>query len=791
MASNNVFKAAALSLPCITLAALIAAAPAPAQETERIIVIGTTPVGADDLELRDFPGRIQTVDSDMLEDSTSPDISDYLNRNFSGVHINSAQGNPLQPDLYYRGYAASPLLGLPIGITVYQNGVRLNEPLGDTVNWDLVPMSAIANMSLLGGSNALYGLNTLGGAIVMEMKTGFDYTGHSVESEAGSYQRVITNFESGGNDGRLAYYINAQRFYEDGWRDLSNSWSENLYASIDWRHDHGSLGVNFHRGLSDLTGNGLSPVGLLDRDRDAIFTAPDITRHNMYMWVVKGDYELTDDINLSGNFYIRDNDTGSFNGDAAEEEEEENGMNGDDDCETRDRNGEEVESDSGRCAVNNISSRGQRSLGGVLELDFQSRAFGLEHDIDLGVGYRQGRSRFDSRVQNALLDPNTRSTQHGPGAVTGEFEDDDNTAVRTRVENRYVYLGDTVMIGEHWTASVSGYYHDSEIKLSDRTGEQPELNGKHDFNNFNWGVGVVHHWNPSIDVYGGYSESSRLPTPIELACSEEILDRLAAANPGQETECRLPNAFLADPPLDEIIAENVEFGLRGVMPNNWNWSLGAFYTRNKDDIIFQGTGRARGSFKNVDETRRVGIEAALSGRTGPFNWSLNYSHVEATFEDDFQVLSPGEEEDGDLECFHPGAQEIGDACKLQVEKGDTIPGTPEDIFKAAVDYAVNDQFSVGLDMIAVSKSYLRGDESNQLDRVSGYAVFNARARYRFNDTIEAFVNVENLFDKDYENFGLIGEEPNEVVGLNNIEGTPHFLGPGAPISAFAGVKVRF
>jgi len=260
-------KTAAIAAAAALLCSLTGApAPAQAEEAEKIIVIGTTPVRQDDLDAGDFPGRIQSADSEELSGSVSPDISGYLNRYFGGVHINSGQGNPLQVDLYYRGFAASPLLGLPMGMAVYQNGVRLNEPLGDTVNWDLVPMNAIAGLSLLSGSNPLYGLNTLGGAIVVEMKNGFTHPGHSVEVEGGSYERFIGNFESGGNNGEYAWYVNAQRFYDGGWRDLSKSWAENLYASFDWRGDRATLGLNYHRGRSDLTGNGLQ----LEHEHDTL-----------------------------------------------------------------------------------------------------------------------------------------------------------------------------------------------------------------------------------------------------------------------------------------------------------------------------------------------------------------------------------------------------------------------------------------------------------------------------------------------------------------------------------------
>ena len=814
--------------PCLPATAavtalVLSASPAPAQDVETITVFGATPVRAEGTSTRDFPGTLQSATAEQLAASGSADISSYISRRFGGVHFHSAQGNPLQPDLYFRGYAASPLLGLPMGLTVYQNGVRLNEPLGDAVNWDLVPMNAIASLSLLGGANPLYGLNTLGGSVVVRMKNGFSHPRHSVEVEGGSYGRAIANIESGGNNGDWAYYVNAQRFEENGWRDLSPSWSENLYGSLDWRGDRGALALNYHRARSDLTGNGLAPVGLLAVGRERIFTAPDITRNDTRTLALRGDYALADRVNLSANLYARGNDTESFNGDGMEEDEVDelidNGFGGIDGLTSvlqgacreavEDELGEplggdgieedqftEAVGESGCSAINNLSGRGQDSRGGVVEIDAVAELFGLEHDLTAGAGFYRGSSDFNSRVRFALFDPLTRSTTT-PQAVTGGFADE-RTQIDTGVARNYVYVGDRFSLGEDWSIMLSGFYHDSRIELRDRTGEQPQLNGEHDFGNFNWGLGAVRRLTDQVDLYGAYNESSRLPTPIELACSEEL-----GRNPitGEVEECRLPNAFLADPPLDEVIARNLEIGVRGALSAGLNWSLGLFRTLNENDIIWQtGQTRAHGLFKNIDNTRRLGVEASLAGTYERWRWNINYTYIRATFEDDFDVLSPnhpanallrgGDDDDDDSDDENGDEDDDGMFSTRPVSAGAELPGIPDHMFKAAVEHAFSDRFSAGLELLAVAGSHLRGDESNELNKLDGYATVNARANYR-GERFEAFVLVENLLDGEYENFGLIGEEPDEIIGLGDIDEDVRFLAPGAPRAFWAGVKVYF
>src|SRR6185436_2023201 len=121
--------------------------------------------------------------------------SDFLNRRFGGVHVNEMQGNPYQMDVNYRGYTASPLLGTPQGLSIYLDGVRLNQPFGDVVSWDLIPKSAIASVTLMPGSNPLFGLNTLGGALSIQTKDGRNHAGTVLEAYAGRYGRRAAEFE--------------------------------------------------------------------------------------------------------------------------------------------------------------------------------------------------------------------------------------------------------------------------------------------------------------------------------------------------------------------------------------------------------------------------------------------------------------------------------------------------------------------------------------------------------------------------------------------------------------------
>ena len=131
---------------------------------ETISVFGQNPLFSEH-NTTSIIGSIQTISAEELAKSNALSLSQHMKNRLTSVHINDVQNNPFQPDVQYRGFTASPLLGLPQGISLYLNGIRFNEPFGDTVNWDLIPFAALESVALYSGSNPSFGQNTLGGAL--------------------------------------------------------------------------------------------------------------------------------------------------------------------------------------------------------------------------------------------------------------------------------------------------------------------------------------------------------------------------------------------------------------------------------------------------------------------------------------------------------------------------------------------------------------------------------------------------------------------------------------------------
>jgi len=211
--------------------------------TGTINVISTTPLPSIGLPLNIIPANIQIVNRADLKNQAGVSIADLANDNLQGVSIQETQANPFMPDVTFRGYSASPLGGAPQGVSVFLDGVRMNEPFGDTVRWDLIPTFAIQGMQMVPGSNPLYGLNTLGGAIAIQTKSGRTNQGVALEASAGSWGRKNVSAEYGGvsKDGSVDYYLGVNYFDENGWRKFSPTTVKQTFGKVGWQNESTKL----------------------------------------------------------------------------------------------------------------------------------------------------------------------------------------------------------------------------------------------------------------------------------------------------------------------------------------------------------------------------------------------------------------------------------------------------------------------------------------------------------------------------------------------------------------------
>jgi iron complex outermembrane receptor protein len=709
-------------------------APPPPQFSEAVEVVAVTPVHGLEVPKTKVAANVQIFTPPRVPALAPSDASRLLAERAVSVHTTDAQAGTFQPDVLFRGFAGSPLLGSSEGLAVYQDGVRMNEAFGDTVNWDVLPSNAIGSLNLVPGSNPLFGLNALGGALSIRTKDGFTAPGGRGSVRAGSFGRYDIGAESGGRRGAFGYYLAGSLTSEDGWRDHSPSTVRKLFGDAGWRGTDSQVNISFTGASNDLTANGPAPVELLDEGYEAVFTYPDETDNDVAMLAVKFQ-SRRDYGQLDGVAYYRSSASRTFNGDALDVDDDE----GDD--------GEFT-------AINNRSRTRTQSAGFTGQLSRRKPLAGRDNNLVIGAGLDTAATRFDFHSEWAYL------TDDRGTIGSGTFDEDAAVDLHSRATTASAFATNIWSPAARLALTASARFNWTDVDLRDQIGTA--LTGDHRFARLNPGAGVTFQATPLINVYGSYTQSSRVPTPVELTCADP------------EDPCRLPNAFLSDPPLDQIVASTWESGARGVL-HGVSWSVSAYHTAAADDIIFvsSGTLRGEGHFENVERTVRRGVEAGVNyERADRFSAFGTYTLQRAVFGTDLVIASQ----------FHPLAVD----SEIPVAEGSSLPGIPRHSGKFGLAGRIG-RLDAGFTVRAQSGQYLRGDEANFLVQAPGFATTDAHGRYRFNDKLSLVGQITNLFDSRYYTFGLLGEATLIDDDLEHAR----FYSPGAPRGAWIGAEVEF
>ena len=763
--------------------------PAAAQELKEITVIGNTPLQGLGLPSNQIPASVQVADAADMQRQQTLDLADYLNNNFSGINVSESADNPFQLDINYHGFTASPLLGTPEGLSVYVDGVRVNESFGDTVNWDLIPQSAISTVTLMSGSNPVFGLNTLGGALSVRTKSGHENPGTEFEAYGGSFGRRSFRAETGGEAGNFDYFLTGTYFDENGWRDMSPSKVYQAFGKVGWQNDKTDIDLSYTYADTHLYGNGAAPLSMLDYRRETSYT-PDFTQNLLNFVNLTGTQFLTSHLLLSANVYYRRLITGSLNGNVNDSYLS-GGYSGPPiDCAAQPT----TRAGLAFCAggQNATSRLDQRTAGAGVQLTDSQDLFGWTNQAILGADYDDSRNTFAQALQYGPLAPD-RSLIYEPSPLNNQ------TVISLGGSNKIsgVYLTDTLSPSKllHLTASVrynrnretlNGYSVDTDVSdVGSGFDAASPLTGDHTFSRINPAFGFTVTPTDALTYYADYNEASRAPTVIELGC----------ANPA--APCGLPNDFASDPDLEQVVARTVEVGLRGNLADQrLVWSADVFHTVNRNDIQFVATATNQGYFKNVGNTRRQGLDLSLGGDKGGLKWHLAYSFVDATFQSTFDV--------------NASSNSTADADgNILVRPGDRIPLISRHTGRLGLEYELNEKWDVGGNLVVASGSFLHGNENNANRAGStngqgafiegtgwlpGYAVVNLQSTYHITKRAEVFARLVNLFDREYATAGFLATNafnPNGSFRADPNDWTnENAESPAQPRAIWAGVRVR-
>ena len=725
-------------------------------QTQAVQVIGITPTLGTGIDKDKVPANIQNFNADEMVVGQAQTIEDVLNRRMGSVSTSDYNGNAMQAGLQFRGFNASPIVGDPQGLAVYQNGMRVNEAFGDIVNWDMIPVFAIHQMEVLPGSNPVFGLNALGGAISMGMKNGFNTKGSVVDFSGGTYGREKMTAETAQTAGNFGFYTGVSAFNDFGWRQNAPSQMAQNYTDVAWRGDTSEVGAGVTLAGSYLSNLGGVPDELRNGSRSAYFTGPDNQRNTIGAVDLRGNHDFGDDLSAQFSFYYRHLRTAVTNGNTSNNQDFGDGTlansNG---VRLLDRNGNTISATN--TYVINQTMTLTDGYGVSAQTTYEGKLFDLDNTAIFGTSFDAGNTRYNSSQIAGSLGTDRLVIS------SGQVIDGTGNYVSFLSYNTYtgLYATDMLTIVPDVTLTVSARYNMANIRMYDLAGTS--LNGSHFYDRLNPAAGVTWKINPKVTTFLNYSEANRIPTAAELSCASAV------------QPCFVPNGFQADPNLAQVASRAWESGARGTMGPWGNWSTTGFFSRQANDIYFVSDPTITGSgyFRNVGNTQRMGFEGNLDGRNGDWGWFASYTLMRAMFESPMTIGS---------------RSPAGSNNTVYVTPGKVMPGVPLHSLKFGGSYQVCSTFAVGGDVMVKSGVFLRGDENNTQPMTNAYTVVNLDATWKANEWIAVYARANNVFNQKYEAAGQYADATNV---FSNYSANDRYLTSGMPANFWLGTRISF
>lgn len=757
-----------------------------AESVLSVEIVGTAPLAGLGIDRNMLPYAVQSASSKTLRQSQSDNLNDFMGRNLTGVNVNEISGSPFQNDITFRGFRISPVLGAAQGMSVYLDGVRVNEPFGDVVNWDMLPEGAISELLLVPGSNPLYGLNTLGGALALNTKSGIGHAGFDAGVAVSASGQRRTDLSYGVHDEDNWHALIAATLFDDaGWREHSSGRLGNLFVKLGHAQGPTQWNVALLGGRSRLTGNGLLPSyrqtddgmqgGLYEENRRAAYTFPDETRNRL----LQGTFNLTHSIDehneLSATVYARNSRRDTVNGDLNDDYSDYVHACG----KGYDGNGAAI--DPASCSLSraegaalhsaslNTTGTRQNSHGASLHLSSEQG----RHRLSAGASFDASRVSF-AQYEQAANFTTARAVLADPDA---ERELDSSLAGSARAAG--LYLSDTWTVAKGSYLTASARYNHARVSNTLDNGSGAQAPESFTYSKLNPALGLAREVGAGLTLFANVAQSNRVPTVIELGC----------ADPAQP--CRLPVGLQSDPYLKQVVARTVEAGARWHQGRSASFSASLYRTVNRDDILFLSAGTTQqGYFANFERTVHQGLDLSASKQFGAVSARLSYSYLDASYGADGTLFT--------------GARNVG------VTSGTRIAGLPRHTFKLGLDWQAAPAWSVGGELQAVSSMATQGNEDGlRADpvpgealqyadwRIRGYALLNLRASYRPDARWEMFLRINNATNRRYESYGAVAADmfpdgrllqPHEAAGEAHLA---RFVAPGASRSVLMGLRYHF
>jgi iron complex outermembrane receptor protein len=523
------------------------------------------------------PSQVEPLDLSRTIPGPASTINALLD--LPGVSVFDDFGARLQPELQVRGFTVSPIVGTPQGVGVFLNGVRMNEPDAQEVNFDLLPTAAIDHASLVRGSNVLFGRNSLGGTLLFTTRRGGDTPEASIELGAGSFGEQVATVTAGGKVAGIDGFIAASGSNEVGYRQSTSANTRNIFATVGYQwgpsHDAGDIALDFLYAHDKIYEAGSLPQSYIQANPRINYTPGDVFYPEAYGLTLRGNQLVGGGI-LRGTLWGRRNNYEQLNVNVPPPNTDQ--------------------------YIYNLSG------GATTEW---TRPFTIGA---VPVGFTVGLEYERDNVHYRLL--STASGQ--PSSLT--------TLADVRQENAGFFMQAiaTVLPQMDITGGLRGDY----VHIPFRDDLTPSNNGTSTYNRLSPELGLTYRFTDDFKAFVAYKSGFRAPAPLELACASPT------------APCSLPSALGADPPLKPVTSRDFEGGIDIEFSSRTNLDVDAFWTNVYNDIQFASIDLTHVFFVNLPETRRAGVEA--SGQIGlPAGARLfgSYSYVAATYQSSQEIAT--------------------------------------------------------------------------------------------------------------------------------------------------------
>ena len=682
------------------------------------------------LSTNEFPGQVDIVTSEEITRSGARTVTELLEHQ-AGIHLNDEQGNSGQMDLTMRGEIVSSVTGLGQGISVYVDGVRVNEADGEEVNFDLLPLHDVEQIEIIRGPHPIFGRNTLGGAINLITRRGKGLLHSSVEAGFGSYLTQKLRLRTEGSIDQLGYYVGIGLQGQQGWRDASKEQIVQAFTRFDYDFGATTLALTGQFNVNQFYQPGSVPQNLLASDPRANLSPGDNYQPTLWMANLHLGHKLTPAMDLGVRFFVRQLALQQFNVNAI--------------------------------STDTLMSTTLLTTGGSVQWVAAQRLGPLHNKIVTGAEAVLGNI-------DMLIYQKQNQVSLNQCVSSSSLEDCPLSDLTDRIADRQVaggvYLQDSLQIPfkgltDHDSVSIFAAVRAdiTSHNVVDTSPDNPGLaSGKGDYKTITPSVGV--RLTSVVDAYARFSQGFRAPSFLELLCASSTAPCI-----GLEAGVAPDTSFTL---LQPVTANNYELGFQAQLPREVEARVSLYQTNLSNDIFsVSPNGSSNLYFANVGNTRRRGIETSASWRNLTWDLHADYTYTLATFESDTQLETP---RTGNVENIKPGNQ----LSLMPNHKGEV-----------SAIYRIISGLSVSGSILCVGSQYFRGDEENSQKPLHGYSRVTLGAAYQ-TDTLLVSIQAMNVLNAKYETFATYAPNP-------TLPNTPvqNFYTPGLPVNFSVGASYAF